>query len=85
MGPPVRALVGRHGPIGDGVGAVTGEFARQRTRGLLQDPGGSTQTISRSKQATEFFTLYEGQALVGCHVQLLRSWTHQDTGVALEP
>jgi hypothetical protein len=83
MGPPLGSLMSWHRPIGDGAGTVPGEFTRQRARRSLQRLSRGTQTIPGSEHAAELFTLHEGEVSVECHVQLLRSWFDQDTGVAL--
>jgi hypothetical protein len=78
-------LLGRHSPIGHGCRAMPGEFARQRARRSLHRLSCGTKTLPSSQPTTQFFALYETQASVAVHVQLLRSWSDQDTGVALEP
>lgn len=85
MSPPVGTLMRGDGPIGDGAGSMPSEFSRHRTRRVPQRLSRGPQAISGRQHPTEFFTLHKSQASVESHMQLLRSWMLQDTGVALEP
>ena len=85
VGPALRPLMGGHRSIGDRRSPMACEFTRQGTRGSLHDLGGGAEARARRQHTTQFFALYEGQSLIPCHVQLLGSWSNQDTGVALEP
>jgi hypothetical protein len=85
VGPALRPLMGGHRSIGDRRRPMAREFTRQGTRSSLHDLGGGAEARARRQHTTQFFALHETQASVSFHVQLLRSWSDQDTGVALEP
>jgi hypothetical protein len=80
-----RPLVGWHRPIGLRRSSVASELARQCTRRACQQLGGGSKAIPNGEHATQLLAFYETQAVIADHVQLLRSWKNQDTGVALEP
>src|SRR6188508_384081 len=79
----VRPLMGNHRPIRQRRHSVARQLAYQRTGRTAQHISGRAKAVPDGKQATNFFSLHEGQSSIPDHVQLLRSWVNQDTSVAL--
>ena len=59
------------------------ELARQCTRRARQHLGGGAKALSNDEHSTQLLAFHETQTVIADHVQLLRSWMNQDTGVAL--
>jgi hypothetical protein len=85
MSPALRPLLGGHRAIGDRRHPMAYEFTRQGARGSLHRLSRRSKTIACRQHTTQFFAFREVQSLIPCQVQLLGSWSGQDTGVALAP